>query len=48
MFLRATVRCEPRWRESRGIAPDLLEREAVAADFTVSGGDVETEEQETD
>ncbi|HEX2466089.1 MAG TPA: GTPase Era [Thermoanaerobaculia bacterium] len=33
VFLRATVRCEPRWRESRGIL-DLLERESVAVDFS--------------
>ena len=33
VFLRATVRCEPRWRESRGIL-DLLEREAVAVDLS--------------
>jgi GTP-binding protein Era len=39
VFLRATVRCEPRWRESRGIL-DLLEREAVAVDLTGGeGGD---------
>ncbi|HVR30564.1 MAG TPA: GTPase Era [Thermoanaerobaculia bacterium] len=31
VFLRANVRCEPRWRESRGIL-DRLEREALAAD----------------
>ena len=36
VFLRANVRCEPRWRESRGIL-DLLDREAVAADFAVAG-----------
>jgi GTP-binding protein Era len=33
VFLRATVKCEPKWRESRGII-DLLEREAMATDFT--------------
>jgi GTP-binding protein Era len=33
VFLRATVRCEPRWRESRGIL-DLLDREALAVDLT--------------
>ena len=32
VFLRANVRCEPKWRESRGVL-DLLEREAVAAEL---------------
>ena len=36
VFLRATVKCEPKWRESRGII-DLLERESMAADFTTEG-----------
>jgi GTP-binding protein Era len=38
VFLRATVKCEPKWRESRGII-DMLERESMAADFTVEDGD---------
>jgi GTP-binding protein Era len=47
VFLRANVRCEPRWRESRGIL-DLLDREAVAFDLpgvgeTEDGGAAETE-----
>ena len=37
VFLRATVRCEPRWRESRGIL-DLLDREAMAVDL-IAGED---------
>jgi GTP-binding protein Era len=37
VFVRANVRCEPRWRESKGIL-DLLEREAVAADLSGDDG----------
>ena len=42
VFLRANVRCEPRWRESRGIL-DLLDREAVAFDLPGVG---ETEDDD--
>jgi GTP-binding protein Era len=39
VFLRATVRCEPKWRESRGII-DQLERESMAVDLTEPEGTV--------
>jgi GTP-binding protein Era len=35
VYLRATVRCEPKWRESRGVL-DLLDREAMAVDLSGS------------
>jgi GTPase len=43
VFLRANVRCEPHWRESRGIL-DLLEREAVAFDLPGVGEGVEVDQ----
>jgi GTP-binding protein Era len=38
VFLRATVRCEPGWRESRGIL-DRLERDALASDLAEGEGE---------
>jgi GTP-binding protein Era len=46
VFLRATVRCEPGWRESRGIL-DLLEREAVAHE-ALDGGEAAREDPAAD